>query len=283
MTSREEKKRIYTQIKLVTEFYKKTLKKNPRIAITGLNPHCESNFKNCEEDVTIIPAIKHLKSKNFKVQGPFPADTIFMSKNLKENYVIDVPDDLSSSVEQTSYEMCFINFFFSFCFEQGETPPRDASIASHSEKMDSTTSTTSTFFSSSGTAEAAIRNEDPPRESVSERGRATYNRWVHQFQAANCEQSDYMYDGQVLPIENLIIPKQKSSGSHTTTTISGSSNIFANAGDFTIPIQMKRKRTQESTDEGPSNKKKHAPTRMAALTWDSSWDETTPILESFVF
>lgn len=206
-----------------------------------------------------------------------------MSKNLKENYVIDVPDDLSSSVEQTSYEMCFINFFFSFCFEQGETPPRDASIASHSEKMDSTTSTTSTFFSSSGTAEAAIRNEDPPRESVSERGRATYNRWVHQFQAANCEQSDYMYDGQVLPIENLIIPKQKSSGSHTTTTISGSSNIFANAGDFTIPIQMKRKRTQESTDEGPSNKKKHAPTRMAALTWDSSWDETTPILESFVF
>ena len=81
-------KKICTQVKLVTEFYKKTLKKKPRIAITGLNPHCESNFKNCEEDVTIIPAIKHLKSKNFKVQGPFPADTIFMSKNLKDFDVI---------------------------------------------------------------------------------------------------------------------------------------------------------------------------------------------------
>ena len=77
-------KKIYTQVKLVTEFYKKIFKRKPRIAITGLNPHCESNFKNCEEDVTIIPAIRHLKSKNFKVQGPFPADTIFMSKNLKD-------------------------------------------------------------------------------------------------------------------------------------------------------------------------------------------------------
>ena len=94
-----------------------------------------------------------------KIDATWQAFLGNMSKNLKENYVIDVPDDLSSSIEQTSYEMWFISFFFSFCFEQGETPPRDASIASHSEK---TNSTTSTFFSSSVTAEAA------PRESVGE-------------------------------------------------------------------------------------------------------------------
>ena len=33
------KQRIYTHIKLITEFYKKNFKRNPKIAITGLNPH----------------------------------------------------------------------------------------------------------------------------------------------------------------------------------------------------------------------------------------------------
>ena len=82
------KQKIYTHIKLIFDFYKKNLKKTPRIAITGLNPHCESNFKNCEEDAIIIPAIKNLKNKNFKIEGPFPADTIFMKESLKKFDVI---------------------------------------------------------------------------------------------------------------------------------------------------------------------------------------------------
>jgi 4-hydroxythreonine-4-phosphate dehydrogenase len=82
------KQKIYTHIKLIFDFYKKNLKKTPRIAITGLNPHCESNFKDSEEDLIIIPAIKNLKDKNFKIEGPFPADTIFMKKSLKKFDVI---------------------------------------------------------------------------------------------------------------------------------------------------------------------------------------------------
>ena len=82
------KQKIYTHIKLITEFYKKNFKKNPKIAITGLNPHCESNFKDCEEDKIIIPVIKSLKTKNFKVEGPFPADTIFIQEQLKKFDVI---------------------------------------------------------------------------------------------------------------------------------------------------------------------------------------------------
>ena len=78
------KQKIYTHIKLITEFYKKNFKKNPKIAITGLNPHCESNFRNCEESAIIIPAIKNLKKKKFNIEGPFPADTIFMKNNLKK-------------------------------------------------------------------------------------------------------------------------------------------------------------------------------------------------------
>jgi len=82
------KQKIYTHIKLITEFYKKNIKRKPKIAITGLNPHCESNFKDCEEDAIIIPAIKNLNARNFKVEGPFPADTIFSKEHLKNYDVI---------------------------------------------------------------------------------------------------------------------------------------------------------------------------------------------------
>jgi 4-hydroxythreonine-4-phosphate dehydrogenase len=82
------KQKIYTHVKLITEFYEINFKKIPKIAIAGLNPHCESNFNDCEENLIILPAIKHLKTKNFKVEGPVPADTIFMKKNLKKFDVI---------------------------------------------------------------------------------------------------------------------------------------------------------------------------------------------------
>mgnify|MGYP001158493765 FL=1 len=82
------KQKIYNQVKLINEFYNAKFKKKPRIAITGLNPHCESNFKDCEEDLIISPIIKKLKTKNFKVSGPYPADTIFVKENLKNFDVV---------------------------------------------------------------------------------------------------------------------------------------------------------------------------------------------------
>ena len=82
------KQKIYNHVNLITNFYKKKFNKKPNIAITGLNPHCESNFKDCEEDSIIIPVIQKLKNKKFLVKGPFPADTIFMNKNLKNFDVI---------------------------------------------------------------------------------------------------------------------------------------------------------------------------------------------------
>ena len=82
------KQKIYQHVKLITEFYKKRFNKKPKIAITGLNPHCESNFKNSEEKLIIIPAIKKLKLKKFNVNGPFPADTVFIKDYLKKFDVI---------------------------------------------------------------------------------------------------------------------------------------------------------------------------------------------------
>ena len=82
------KQKIYKQVELINKFYKKKLNKKPKIAITGLNPHCESNFKNSEEERIIVPAIKKLKSKKFNVNGPFPADTIFLKERLKNYDVV---------------------------------------------------------------------------------------------------------------------------------------------------------------------------------------------------
>ena len=82
------KQKIYTQVNLINKFYKRKFNKLPRIAITGLNPHCESNFQNSEEDRIIIPAIIKLRLKNTKISGPFPADTIFTKLLLKKYDVI---------------------------------------------------------------------------------------------------------------------------------------------------------------------------------------------------
>ena len=82
------KKRIIEQVKLINNFYIKKLKKKPRIAITGLNPHCESNYESSEEKQIIIPSIKYLIKRKYNVKGPFAADTIFMKEQLKEYDVI---------------------------------------------------------------------------------------------------------------------------------------------------------------------------------------------------
>ena len=82
------KKKIYKQVNLINSFYKRKFNKLPRIAITGLNPHCESNFQNSEEEKIIIPAIKKLRLKNTRISGPFPADTIFTKPLLKKYDVI---------------------------------------------------------------------------------------------------------------------------------------------------------------------------------------------------
>jgi len=82
------KLKIINHVKLIVDFYKKQFNKNPKIAITGLNPHCESNYKSSEEDKIIIPSIKKLNKSIYKVDGPFAADTIFMKKNSSKYDVI---------------------------------------------------------------------------------------------------------------------------------------------------------------------------------------------------
>jgi 4-hydroxythreonine-4-phosphate dehydrogenase len=78
------KKKIINQAKLIKLFYKKNFNINPKIGVAGLNPHCESNYKSSEEKNIIIPAIRYLTKKKYKIYGPFSADTIFMRDNIKK-------------------------------------------------------------------------------------------------------------------------------------------------------------------------------------------------------
>tara|TARA_B100000989_G_scaffold127253_1_gene94465 strand:- start:4117 stop:5088 length:972 start_codon:yes stop_codon:yes gene_type:complete len=81
-------KAIITKSILITNFYKKNFKKKPSIGITGLNPHCENFFYKSEEKKIIEPAIRVLKKKKIHINGPFPADTIFLKQNSKKFDVI---------------------------------------------------------------------------------------------------------------------------------------------------------------------------------------------------
>ena len=58
------------------------------MAITGLNPHCESVDNFNEDEKIIKPAIKSLNKNNYKISGPFSADTMFLKNNRKKYNVI---------------------------------------------------------------------------------------------------------------------------------------------------------------------------------------------------
>ncbi len=82
------KQLIIKKTLLINDFYKKNIGYKPNIAVTGLNPHCESILKFNEDEKIIKPAIKFLNKKNLKIFGPFSADTIFLKQNRKKYDVI---------------------------------------------------------------------------------------------------------------------------------------------------------------------------------------------------
>jgi len=82
------KKLIIQKINLINDFYKKMFKFKPRIAVLGLNPHCESIHEFNEDEKIIKPVIKKLR-KIYKISGPYPADTIFI-KNIRKKYDVIV-------------------------------------------------------------------------------------------------------------------------------------------------------------------------------------------------
>jgi len=83
-----KKKMIINKMIRINDFYQKFLGFKPKIAITGLNPHCETFAGKNIEKSEILPAIKYLKKRKIKISGPFSADTIFLRDNRKKFNVI---------------------------------------------------------------------------------------------------------------------------------------------------------------------------------------------------
>ena len=88
VTQKIKKNIIVNKIESINNFYIKFLGYKPSIAITGLNPHCETFVGKNIEKTEILPAIKILRKKKIKALGPFSADTIFLKENRKKFDVI---------------------------------------------------------------------------------------------------------------------------------------------------------------------------------------------------
>ena len=78
---------IEKKVQIINDFYINFFKKKPTIAVLGLNPHNDEVKPGSEERRFIIPAIKKLKQKKYKIIGPLPADTAFLNK---KKYKYDV-------------------------------------------------------------------------------------------------------------------------------------------------------------------------------------------------
>ena len=88
VTKNVNKKLIIEKVKIINEFYRTKFHIKPKIAVLGINPHCESIDKINEDEKIIKPTVKYLKKLKYKISGPYPADTIFLKKNIKNFDVI---------------------------------------------------------------------------------------------------------------------------------------------------------------------------------------------------
>jgi len=110
VSNKINKHEIINKVKLINNFWKKRFNKKVKIAITGLNPHCESIDNFNEDEEIILPTIKSLKKSNYDIQGPFSADTLFLKNNRKKfDLIIGMYHDQVLTPLKTLFEYDAIN------------------------------------------------------------------------------------------------------------------------------------------------------------------------------
>jgi 4-hydroxy-L-threonine phosphate dehydrogenase PdxA len=101
---------ISNKVKLINNFWKKKFKKKVKIGVTGLNPHCESIDNFNEDKKIILPTIKKFKKLKYNIEGPLPADTIFLKNNRKKfDLIIGMYHDQVLAPIKTLFEYDAIN------------------------------------------------------------------------------------------------------------------------------------------------------------------------------
>ena len=110
VSNKISKHEIINKVRLINKFWKKQFNKKVKIAITGLNPHCESIDNFNEDKEIILPTIKHLKKSKYNIQGPYPADTLFLKNNRKKfDIIIGMYHDQVLTPVKTLFEYDAIN------------------------------------------------------------------------------------------------------------------------------------------------------------------------------
>ena len=85
-----KRERIEKVIEMAHEVMRKLNVEVPEIAVAGINPHSgENGLFGSEEINEIIPAIRNMKKKGIRVEGPVPPDVVFLQA-LKGKYDIVV-------------------------------------------------------------------------------------------------------------------------------------------------------------------------------------------------
>ena len=110
VTKNINKKKIIEKVVLINSFYKKNIGFKPKIAVLGLNPHCESVDKFNEDKKILNPTVKFLSKKKINIKGPYSADTAFLKKN-RENFdvIVGMYHDQVLTPIKTLYEYDAIN------------------------------------------------------------------------------------------------------------------------------------------------------------------------------
>ncbi|EPE95081.1 4-hydroxythreonine-4-phosphate dehydrogenase PdxA [Rhizobium grahamii] len=77
---------ILGELELARACLKRAGHDDPKIAVAGINPHAGDGGSFGMEEIDIIePAVAAAKARGYNVEGPFPADTVFL-RALKEGF-----------------------------------------------------------------------------------------------------------------------------------------------------------------------------------------------------
>ena len=86
-------KLIINKVKTINTWFKKILKRKPKLGILGLNPH-NAEFRNdSEEKKIIIPSINKLRNYKINIKGPLVTDTIFINEYKNYDVIIGMYHD----------------------------------------------------------------------------------------------------------------------------------------------------------------------------------------------
>lgn len=82
--------KVLNVIDLTHQFLKEKMGiSNPKLAVTGLNPHAgEGGLIGREEEEIIAPAVREAKSRGLDIEGPLPSDTVFYFAKEGKYYVV---------------------------------------------------------------------------------------------------------------------------------------------------------------------------------------------------